>query len=130
MDHLYEDRYKRVYAAGARFWEAPLPTEELVNFIGKWVPPKRKVIDFGCGEGRDSIFLARSGYDVTGVDIAPSAINRAIEWADKLLDEFTSGYLDIKIKILDDQSRRISLTAYGQENITLIKKLELKILSD
>lgn len=39
------------------------------------------MIDFGCGEGRDSIFLARSGYDVTGIDIAPSAINRAREWA-------------------------------------------------
>ena len=54
----------------------------------------------------------------------------AIEWADKFLDEFTSGYLDIKIKIIDDQSRRITLTACGQENINLIKKLELKILSD
>ena len=54
----------------------------------------------------------------------------AIEWADKFLDEFTSEYLDIKIKILDDQSRRITITACGQENINLIKKLELKILSD
>ncbi|NNL43010.1 MAG: tRNA (adenosine(37)-N6)-threonylcarbamoyltransferase complex ATPase subunit type 1 TsaE, partial [Desulfobacterales bacterium] len=54
----------------------------------------------------------------------------AIEWADKFLDEFTSGYLDIKIKILGDQSRRITITACGQENINLINKLELKILSD
>lgn len=54
----------------------------------------------------------------------------AIEWADKLLDEFTSGYLDIKFKILNDQSRRITITAYGQENTNLIKNLELKILSD
>ena len=81
MEHPYEDRYKRVYAAGARFWETPLPTEELMNFLDEWKPRIGKVIEFGCGEGRDSIFLAHSGYDVTGVDIAPSAINRAREWA-------------------------------------------------
>lgn len=93
MEHPYEDRYKRVYAAGARFWEAPSPTEELVSFIGEWKPPKGKVIEFGCGEGRDSIFLVRSGYDVTGVDISPSAINRAREWAneEKLKIDFLPG---------------------------------------
>ena len=79
MEHPYEDRYKRVYAAGARFWEAPLPTEELVNFLDEWKPIRGKVVEFGCGEGRDSIFLARSGYHVTGIDIAPSAIERARE---------------------------------------------------
>ena len=81
MEHPYEDRYKRVYAAGARFWETPIPTEELVNFLDEWKPIRGKVVEFGCGEGRDSIFLARSGYDVTGIDIAPSAIDRARIWA-------------------------------------------------
>lgn len=81
MEHPYEDRYKRVYAAGARFWETPLPTEELASFLEEWKLLKGKVIEFGCGEGRDSVFLARSGFDVTGIDIAPSAIYRAREWA-------------------------------------------------
>ena len=81
LTHPYEDRYRRVYEAGARFWEDPVPTEELVGFIDEWRPPKGSAIEFGCGEGRDTIFLARLGYKVTGVDIAPSAIERAREWA-------------------------------------------------
>ena len=81
MTHPYEDRYRRVYEAGARFWEDPRPTEELAGFINEWRPPKKRAIEFGCGEGRDTIFLARLGYKVTGVDIAPSSIERAKEWA-------------------------------------------------
>jgi len=71
-----------VYAAGARYWEAPIPTEELADFIEKCNFPKgNRVIEFGCGEGRDAIFLAKAGFKVTAVDIAPSAIGRAREWA-------------------------------------------------
>lgn len=70
MTHPYEDRYRRVYSAGARFWETPIPTKELVDFIKTWNLPKGiKVIEFGCGEGRDSIFLAKSGFNVTAVDM-------------------------------------------------------------
>jgi len=84
MVHPYEDRYQRVYNAGARFWETPIPTEELADFVRKWEMPRRtRVIEFGCGEGRDSIFLAKSGFTVTAVDIAPSAIERASEWAEE-----------------------------------------------
>lgn len=82
MTHPYEDRYRRVYSAGARFWETPAPTEELVDFIRRHrFPMNTKVVEFGCGEGRDSIFLAKSGFNVTAVDVAPSAIQRAKEWA-------------------------------------------------
>jgi SAM-dependent methyltransferase len=37
-------------------------------------PPPRSVIDFGCGAGWTSLFLARAGYDVLGVDISEDAI--------------------------------------------------------
>lgn len=84
MVHPYEDRYRRVYSAGARFWETPIPTEELAEFLKERDFPKgSRVIEFGCGEGRDSIFLAKSGLKVTAVDIAPSAIRRAKEWAEE-----------------------------------------------
>ena len=37
-------------------------------------PPPRSVLDFGCGAGWSSLFLARAGYDVLGVDISAGAI--------------------------------------------------------
>jgi SAM-dependent methyltransferase len=37
-------------------------------------PPPRTVLDLGCGAGWTSIFLARAGYDVLGIDISPEAV--------------------------------------------------------
>jgi SAM-dependent methyltransferase len=36
--------------------------------------PPRSVLDFGCGAGWTSLFLARAGYEVLGVDISADAI--------------------------------------------------------
>ncbi len=40
-------------------------------------------LEFGCGEGADAIWLAQQGWQVTGVDISPTAIGRATEAATK-----------------------------------------------
>jgi cyclopropane fatty-acyl-phospholipid synthase-like methyltransferase len=48
---------------------------ELVE--GGYIDPGRAV-DIGCGEGSNgAIFLAKNGFDVTGVDFSPTAIKRA-----------------------------------------------------
>jgi len=40
-------------------------------------PPPARVIDFGCGVGWTTDFLAKSGYQATGVDLSPEAIAAA-----------------------------------------------------
>lgn len=37
----------------------------------------RRALDFGCGTGRSTRFLARCGYEVIGVDIAPEMVRHA-----------------------------------------------------
>lgn len=44
------------------------------------LPPGR-ALDVAMGEGRNSLFLARRGYEVTGVDRSPTAVARALAWA-------------------------------------------------
>jgi len=40
-----------------------------------------RVLDLGCGSGWLSIFLARAGFEVTGVDISDHALELARTWA-------------------------------------------------
>jgi 2-polyprenyl-3-methyl-5-hydroxy-6-metoxy-1,4-benzoquinol methylase len=39
--------------------------------------PGRSALDLACGEGRNSIFLARHGYTVTGLDISDEGLAKA-----------------------------------------------------
>ena len=41
-----------------------------------------RVLDVACGSGNQSIPAARTGAQVTGVDIAPNLIEQAREWAE------------------------------------------------
>jgi len=46
--------------------------------------PKGRVLDVAMGDGRNSIYLARMGFDVRGVDISAEAVDRAREAAARL----------------------------------------------
>ncbi|MBI4611198.1 MAG: class I SAM-dependent methyltransferase [Candidatus Rokubacteria bacterium] len=39
--------------------------------------PGARLLDLGCGEGRDSVFFAAQGLDVVGVDSSPAGIAKA-----------------------------------------------------
>ncbi len=39
--------------------------------------PPGRALDVGCGEGADAIWLARTGWQVTGVDVSEVALERA-----------------------------------------------------
>ena len=43
------------------------PYPGLIKFFETY-PERNKILDLGCGQGRDSLFLGRIGYHVMGVD--------------------------------------------------------------
>ena len=58
-------------------WHAAVAPELLTNAVTTRAPRPRTVIDLGCGAGNYVITLSRMGFDVTGVDIAETAIEIA-----------------------------------------------------
>ncbi|MDM7916063.1 MAG: class I SAM-dependent methyltransferase [Candidatus Eisenbacteria bacterium] len=80
--------------AGARSWEEQFRTHEpgwffgpepstvarrLVHFFRQMeIPCSGRLLDLGCGEGRDTVFLAKQGFSVEGVDASPTAVERTI----------------------------------------------------
>ncbi|MFN8441278.1 MAG: amino acid adenylation domain-containing protein [Caldilineaceae bacterium] len=42
-----------------------------------WFPPQARLLDIGCGDGEIAHWLSEQNYSVLGVDLAPSAIQRA-----------------------------------------------------
>lgn len=48
----------------------------------------------------------------------------AIEWADKLSEELLSECVTIQLEISNENSRKISITAYGLEGISLLRRLK------
>ncbi|MCG8309919.1 MAG: class I SAM-dependent methyltransferase [Cytophagales bacterium] len=70
--------YDKYYKTEDLFGE---PYPELIDFF-KSYEPKGKLIDLGCGQGRDSIPLARLGYEVTGIDNSKIGIAQMINKSD------------------------------------------------
>jgi len=67
--------YRAFYKLGLRIWERRVPPVGLVELVeGVRALAPGRALDLGCGSGTDSIYLARHGWTVTGVDIVPQAL--------------------------------------------------------
>jgi ubiquinone/menaquinone biosynthesis C-methylase UbiE len=56
-----------------------LPEEEAL--LRRYLAPGRRLLDVGCGAGREAIGFARAGLQVVGLDIAPAMVARARDGA-------------------------------------------------
>jgi len=48
-----------------------------------FVPPGGRILELGCGEGRDSVYFASCGFEVTGLDISDAGLEKAERLADE-----------------------------------------------
>lgn len=79
----YEARYQKVFEAGIEYWGHTPDDEILVSTLEKWVNENnlvgKRIIEYACGEGACGIILSMLGCHYQGVDIAPSAVEKAKE---------------------------------------------------
>jgi SAM-dependent methyltransferase len=73
----WNDRYRD----GNLPWDTGRPSSELQRVLAQHPIEPCRALDLGCGTGTNSVWLAQQGFDVTGIDVAPLAIERAEERA-------------------------------------------------
>lgn len=86
-------RWDRVYSE--RFMTMWYPNEDIIRFcarlIQKMLAPDRyevkrkveRVLDLGCGNGRHGVYFARQGFQASGIDVSPQAIEWAKTWSER-----------------------------------------------
>jgi 2-polyprenyl-3-methyl-5-hydroxy-6-metoxy-1,4-benzoquinol methylase len=68
---FWEDQYSR--SDGIKTFNDGNPTAEVKKLVNEYLR-RGTAVDLGCGAGRDSIFLAKNGFDVTALDISAAGI--------------------------------------------------------
>ena len=82
---INEDRdWEALYQANDTFWDHGEAAPGLVDYLGSnsGLPPGQALVP-GCGRGHDARALAKAGWSVTGLDIAPSSVPLAERLADE-----------------------------------------------
>ncbi len=75
--------YDAVYRQEALYWGAE-PSAMCARVLAALPPrgdPRPRLLDLGCGEGRNAIFFAQQGYDVTGMDLSLPGLEKLSRWA-------------------------------------------------
>ena len=76
------DEMERIYSEMSPAdipWNMDEPPQQLVDLVESGQVATCRTIDVGCGAGNYAVYLASKGFNVTGVDIALSAIALARE---------------------------------------------------
>jgi SAM-dependent methyltransferase len=67
-----------MYRLGFMPWEQDEPISDIADLVeGPNALPPGRALDIGCGTGRNAVYCARRGWQVTGIDDVPLALQRA-----------------------------------------------------
>ena len=86
--------YEKWYEGDEYYWglEPGDFLEELIRFC----PPTKdkKVLDIGCGEGKDAVYMAQRGFSVTAFDLTGSGIRKTLKLAEVRGVKHLQAYVD------------------------------------
>lgn len=74
---MSERDWNEHYAAGEPPWDTGVPDEQLVAAVDHGLIAPGRALEIGCGTGTNALWLARRGFDVVAVDVAPLAVEAA-----------------------------------------------------
>jgi len=78
MDSVTVDRYNCHAADYVALYEAA-DMSTLHRLLLHYLPARCRILEIGCGSGRDAAFLLSHGYDVTATDASPAMLTLAAQ---------------------------------------------------
>lgn len=70
--------FRAAYRFGFKPWDSGVPPPELVAVVeGPGHLQPTNALDLGCGTGTNTVYMAKHGWNATGVDFVPRAIAMA-----------------------------------------------------
>lgn len=86
----YNERYKTAHSLGVS-WSSDIATPIVREILNKYnIDKTKKLLEIGCGEGRDARALLRDGYDLLATDISTEAISYCKNTISKYKDSFST----------------------------------------
>lgn len=71
----YDKRYQQIHDMNLQ-WSSDVVTPILQELITQYgIRKTDKILEIGCGEGRDALWLLEQGYNVLGTDVSEEAIS-------------------------------------------------------
>jgi len=80
MMNGWDAAYRRTRMPG---WDVGRPAGELKSLIDSGAVKSGRALVIGCGTGTNAVYLAQKGFNVVGVEVAPTALTLAKQRADK-----------------------------------------------
>lgn len=79
----FRTQYEKFYESEEYYWGTE-PADFLDKLIALKQPrPGMKILDIGCGEGKDAVYMAKKGYTVTAFDLTESGIAKTKRLAEE-----------------------------------------------
>ena len=103
MDY-FRTQYEKCYDQEEYYWGLePAPfLRDLLEITGR-NPSELKVLDIGCGEGKDAVYMAQQGCNVSAFDITQSGIRKTKLLAEKRGVEINAFVADINDFEIDEK---------------------------
>jgi len=104
--HLQDTERYAYYTSNKKFYSVVRQSVAHVESLLQRECRGKRILDFGCGDGRYSLELARDAASVTGVDISPESIRICREAAEKagVADKVTFEVSDCEALPVPDES--------------------------
>ncbi|MBM4094652.1 MAG: class I SAM-dependent methyltransferase [Planctomycetes bacterium] len=77
------ERWDSAYRGERAGWDTGAPAPELKRVVESGLVKPGRTVTFGCGTGASDIYLASKGFEVTAIDVSPTALGIAQKKAEE-----------------------------------------------